>query len=211
MEAAYLFFIKGLIIAVIFGVPAGAIGALTIQRTLEKGFLYGFVTGMGSTAAELIYAAVSVFGINFISNFLLRYEIPIRISGSILIFIYGILVLKKKGTNENVKMKGDSRNNILSCFFSSFAVAVMNPAMIVSYTVAFTTVGISGDVGLEQGIMLMIGVLLGTTIWWLLISGTVAKLKRKINDRIYRILNSCFGVLLIIFAFVMSISLFIKQ
>lgn len=210
MEVAYLFFIKGLIIAVIFGVPAGAIGALTIQRTLEKGFLYGFVTGMGSTAAELIYAAVSVFGINIISDFLLRYEIPIRISGNILIFVYGILVLKKKVQNENIKTNGDRRTNVLSCFLSSFAVAVMNPAMIVSYTVAFTTVGLSGDISLVRGIMLMTGVLSGTTIWWLLISGTAAKLKKKINDRIYGILNGCFGILLIIFAFVMSISLFIK-
>lgn len=31
-------FWKGLLIGLIFGVPAGAIGALTIGRTLEKGF-----------------------------------------------------------------------------------------------------------------------------------------------------------------------------
>ena len=32
---------KGLLIGLIFGVPAGAIGALTIGRTLEKGFVAG--------------------------------------------------------------------------------------------------------------------------------------------------------------------------
>ena len=35
------FFCKGLLIGLIFGVPAGASGALTIGKTLEKGF---FVT-----------------------------------------------------------------------------------------------------------------------------------------------------------------------
>lgn len=35
------YFVKGLLVALIFGVPAGAIGALTIQRTLEKGFWAG--------------------------------------------------------------------------------------------------------------------------------------------------------------------------
>ena len=42
---------KGMLIGLIFGVPAGAIGALTIGRTLEKGFAAGFLTGMGSSAA----------------------------------------------------------------------------------------------------------------------------------------------------------------
>lgn len=33
------YFLQGLLIGLVFGVPAGAIGALTIQRTVEKGFL----------------------------------------------------------------------------------------------------------------------------------------------------------------------------
>ncbi len=40
------YFCKGLLIGLIFGVPAGAIGTLTIGRTLEKGFPAGFLTGM---------------------------------------------------------------------------------------------------------------------------------------------------------------------
>lgn len=31
----FILFIKGMLIGLIFGVPAGAIGALTIQRTME--------------------------------------------------------------------------------------------------------------------------------------------------------------------------------
>lgn len=33
------YFLRGLLIGLEFGVPAGAIGALTIQRALDKGFL----------------------------------------------------------------------------------------------------------------------------------------------------------------------------
>ena len=33
------YFLRRLLIGLVFGVPAGTIGALTIQRTLEKGFL----------------------------------------------------------------------------------------------------------------------------------------------------------------------------
>ena len=50
------YLIRGLLIGLIFGVPAGAIGALTIQRTLNGGFSAGLTTGLGSSAADLLYA-----------------------------------------------------------------------------------------------------------------------------------------------------------
>ncbi len=56
------YFLRGLLIGLVFGVPAGAIGALTIQRTLEKGFFSGLITGAGSSAADLIYSCVGVCG-----------------------------------------------------------------------------------------------------------------------------------------------------
>lgn len=37
------YLIKGFLIALIFGIPAGAIGALTIQRSLKNGFIAGFM------------------------------------------------------------------------------------------------------------------------------------------------------------------------
>lgn len=57
------YFCMGLLIGFIFGVPAGAIGALRIGRTMEKGFAAGLLTGMGSSAADMIYSCAGVFGI----------------------------------------------------------------------------------------------------------------------------------------------------
>ena len=52
------YLIRGILIGLIFGVPAGAIGALTIQRTLRDGFAAGLATGLGSSAADLLYLCV---------------------------------------------------------------------------------------------------------------------------------------------------------
>ena len=46
------YLIKGTLIGIIFGIPAGAIGALTIQRTLEHGYFSGLMTGLGSSVAD---------------------------------------------------------------------------------------------------------------------------------------------------------------
>lgn len=74
-----ILFIKGMLIGLIFGVPAGAIGALTIQRTIEKGFAAGIITGLGSSAADLIYGCASIFGITIISNFITRFMFFVRL------------------------------------------------------------------------------------------------------------------------------------
>ena len=87
------YFCKGLLIGLIFGVPAGAIGALTIGRTLEKGFFAGFLTGMGSSAADLIYSCVGVFGITVVSDFLSARQNTLQVIGGMLILLFGFGIL----------------------------------------------------------------------------------------------------------------------
>lgn len=51
---------KGILIGLIFGLPVGAVGAMTVQRTWEHGIKAGLLTGMGSSAADCIYAGIGV-------------------------------------------------------------------------------------------------------------------------------------------------------
>ncbi len=83
------YLIRGLLIGLIFGVPAGAIGALTIQRTLNSGFSAGLVTGLGSSAADLLYACVGIFGLTLVSGFLTEYQRPVSLLGGLLIVALG--------------------------------------------------------------------------------------------------------------------------
>lgn len=203
------YFVKGLLIAVIFGVPAGAIGTLTIQRTLEKGFVYGLATGTGSTAADLLYAAVSLFGVSFISDFLTKYTLPIRLVGSVIILIFGITILRKKP--KETSDPAEKRKSVLSCFFTSFVVAITNPASLLAYAVAFSTVDISGKVTGGRAILLLGGVLVGATLWWLGISGIVTIFRKRITGKIYNVLNYCLGILLIVFSLIIVVSVFIRK
>ena len=74
-------FIKGILIGLIFGVPVGAVGAMTVQRTWEHGIKAGLLTGMGSSVADCIYAAIGAFGLTIISDFLLQYQGAIHLVG----------------------------------------------------------------------------------------------------------------------------------
>lgn len=75
----------GILIGLLFGLPVGAVGTMTVQHTLSSGIKAGLFTGLGSSVADCFYAAVGVFGITLISDFLLKYQVIINIFGGGLI------------------------------------------------------------------------------------------------------------------------------
>lgn len=90
------FLLKGICIGLLFGLPAGAVGALTVQRTLHSGAKAGLFTGLGSSAADCLYASIGVFGLTFISDFLLRFQTAIHLLGGGLVLFMGVRLLIKK-------------------------------------------------------------------------------------------------------------------
>lgn len=137
---------KGLLIGLIFGVPAGAIGALTIGRTLEKGFAAGFLTGMGSSAADLIYSCVGVFGITAVSDVLSAGQSILKATCGILILLLGFGILCQKKT---AAVQKESKGSLAFCFLSAFTTALVNPMTVLSFMAAFAAFGIRG--GLDAG------------------------------------------------------------
>ena len=66
------YLLRGVMVGVLFGLPVGAVGALVVQRTWSGGIRAGLLTGLGSSAADCCYAAVGVFGLTVLSEFLLH-------------------------------------------------------------------------------------------------------------------------------------------
>lgn len=194
MLESYL--LKGILVGIVFGVPAGAIGALTIQRALTHGFGAGFTTGIGSTAADVLYACVGVLGLTVISDFLIANQTCICMVGGLLIILLGISIFRKKG---NRITDTEKRIRCPVYFGSSFAVAITNPATILAFLVAFSSFGIAAKPTFVQGSGLVLGILIGTCCWWGLLSGLVCLLRRRVTDRIYQRLNWILGSLMIIF------------
>ncbi len=196
---------KGIMIGLMFGVPVGAVAAMTVQRTIDRGFGAGLLTGLGSSVADCLYACVGVFGLTFISDFLLKYQAIINIVGGVFVLIMGIGQLVKKpaesapqGSAEGAKM-----------FLSSFAVGITNPAAILTFLFAFSYFGIAEISGALNGVLLVTGVFAGTYIWWSLLSGAVCIINRKSGNRGLPYMNKIFGIILILFSIVIFGKIFL--
>lgn len=198
MLQSYL--VRGLLVGLVFGVPAGAIGALTIQRTLSRGFWAGLLTGLGSSAADVLYACIGVFGATIVSDFLLAHQHIISLVGGGAIVLFGIVILLKRSSRAECTEKAET---LPVCFASSFALAIANPATILSFLVAFATFGIGNGLGTMQGVQLIGGILLGTGCWWAIISGITAYFRVRITDTILGVLNWLLGSLMMLFGLIM--------
>lgn len=196
------YLIRGLLIGLIFGVPAGAIGVLTIQRTLNGGFSAGLATGLGSSAADLLYACVGIFGVTLVSDFLTRHQRPISLFGGLLIGALGIHIFRQK---VQTQQQESNRTKLPLCFASSFAIAVTNPATVLSFLMAFTAFEITGEQTGVQSIQLIAGIFLGTLCWWSILSGITAIFRSRINHRIYQLLNWVLGCFMLAFGGVVLI------
>ena len=200
--------LKGILIGIIFGVPAGAVGALCVQRTLQSGMKSGIITGLGSSAADCFYAVVGAFGITVISDFLTRYKIPINIVGGLLILAMGIATLLKK---QSGTAKTDTKTNYGAMFLSAFSVGITNPAAVLTFLFAFSYFGIDGKLGALNGIALVAGVLTGTLIWWVTLSAIARKIKEKFGEKGFARLNIIFGIIMIGFSVAVFARLFIGE
>lgn len=200
-----VFFLRGVLIGLLFGVPAGAVGAMTVQRTWNYGIMAGLLTGLSSSVADCIYACVGVFGLTVISEFLLKYQTVINMAGGGLVLYMGLhLLLSKKKPDEIPSVSGR-----IKTFLSSFLVGITNPATVLTFLFAFSYFGISGDTNLIQGICLVIGVFLGTYLWWTALSVIVNILKGRQKKDHLQIMNRIFGVILCLFGMVVFIRIII--
>ena len=191
---------KGILIGLIFGVPVGAVGAMTVQRTWEHGIKAGLLTGMGSSAADCIYAGIGAFGLTMISDFLLQYQEAIHLVGGTIVLFMGIRLIIRKGDAAVPAVSGKVR-----MFLSSFVVGITNPAAILTFLFAFSWFGIGGDNIKESGWPVVLGVFVGTYLWWGWLTAAVALVRKKKRADSFQKMNRIFGVVLSLFGILVFI------
>lgn len=171
-----MLFLKGIILGLIVAAPVGPVGVLCIKRSLKYGFVAGATGGFGSAVADSLFAAVAAFGITLIGDFLTEKQNLIKLVGGIFIIFLAAKIYFSK--NEKVsKLKSE---NILKTFISTFFITVTNPGTIIAFTAIFATFGVlDKKTDFFDASILVLGVFLGSMLWWAILSFFVSKIKSK--------------------------------
>ena len=103
------FVFKGILIGLVASAPMGPVGVLCIQRTLNKGRWYGFMTGIGACVSDIIYALITGFGMSFVMDFVgnEHNRFVLQLSGSVVLLLFGVYCYR---SNPTKNMHQSSKN-----------------------------------------------------------------------------------------------------
>jgi threonine/homoserine/homoserine lactone efflux protein len=198
------FFLKGVAIGFAIAAPVGPIGILCIRRTLAKGRLSGFVSGLGAALADALYGGVAGFGLHLVANILIGQQFWIRLMGGALLCYIGFRVFTAR-TGEG---HGPSTTNGLAGdFTSTFLLTLTNPATILSFAAVFAAAGLGdADVRTLSAGLLVLGVFVGSGLWWLTLSSVVGFFRHRFNTRGLGWVNRISGLVIAAFGILAMVS-----
>lgn len=192
--------IKGLVIGLLAAAPTGPSGVLCIQRTLNKGRVKGFMSGLGVTISDTIYILCTSFGLSLVMDFLQDKQtfLIVKMAGCALLLIFGIHTIRNNPLAKQ-KQAIQKDESLLSYTVSGFLVAIANPLVIFIYIgmFAYFSFPISEFIGIKK-IIAFASVICGDLCWWLFLSFLINKLRHKFDLRGIWMINRILGCVLIV-------------
>lgn len=193
-------FLRGLAIGFAIAFALGPIGLLVIRRTIDRGWSYGFVSGVGVATADALYGAIAAFGLTAITELLLGVDRFLGIVGGAV-----LLLLAARGIQETRALAPDAMpearaepgrlESPVGAWLSMVALTLTNPATILSFAALFASIG-AGTGGPAGATAVVAGVFVGSVAWWALLTGLVAGLRARLTPRVVRWLNVASAVVI---------------
>lgn len=202
--------LKGIIVGLLASIPLGPIGVLCVQRTINKGRLSGFFSGMGAAFADTVFATIAGFSLTFIMDFVEEWKLEFQIGGGILIFLLGLKIFM---TNPISQMRKNRRqkNRLFEDFVSVFLLTVSNPMAIFLFVALFAYVNVvaDGENFMSAGAILG-GVLFGASLWWFTLTSFVNMYRKRFRIRQLWWINKIAGAVVMLIGIATIVELLFK-
>ena len=189
------FFVKGAAIGFSIAAPVGPIGVLCIRRSLADGAWKGFSAGLGAATADAAYGCVSAFGITAVSSFLVLHQAWLGLIGGTFLCYLGARTFFSRPAQEAPA----AGSRFLAVYGSTLVLTLANPATILSFAAAFCAFGLGTSADYLGAGALVLGVFLGSALWWLVLSGGVGLLRSRVNAAWMLAVNRASGCVLFSF------------
>lgn len=195
----FVYIFRGMLIGLMVSVPLGPMGVLIIQKTLQKGALAGFISGLGAAFADLFYATVAVFGLGFVVNLIQSHELLLQILGGIVLIIIGLIIYFRNPLKQIRMRKRVSKKGLLGDFATLFFLTVSNPVTIVVFMAVFAGASVFGDApSFKIELFVLVGILFGGSLWWYTLSTLINIFRKKFRLRVLITINRISGILITI-------------
>jgi len=204
MSTPFFIIAKGFGLGFAIAAVVGPIGILCIRRSITDGFVVGFATGFGAAFADAFYGGIAAFGLSMITDFLLRFSFFLYVVGGGYLIYLGITTAMSKPT---LAARTGSGVGLLMVTASTFLLTLTSPVTILAFLSLFVGLGI-GTTDIFSAMQLVLGVFLGSTMWWLVLSSFGAFLGSKMNVTVLSWVNRVSGFVIVFFGLVFLVRVF---
>lgn len=216
MDPALAF--RGFILGFTIAAAVGPISLLVVRRTLVEGRIVGLVSGLGVATADATYGAMAAFGLDAVTRVLVDARQVLGVLGGVFLLWLAWATMRSamadpaEAPGDPAAAPGDPaaassrRGGLAGAYLSIVGLTLTNPMTILSFGALFAGLGLTGgDTGGTGAALLTLGVLLGSSTWWVLLTSIVAAMRARVTPTWIRRINVGSGVTIGVFA-VLSIA-----
>lgn len=190
-------FFKGLALGLAIAAPVGPIGILCIRRTLAEGWALGLAVGLGAATADAIYGAIAGFGLTAVSGFLVNQSRWLGLLGGLFLLYLGVRTFRSVPAERPANLSGAGW---WPAFGATAFLTLTNPLTILSFVAVFAGFGLA-EAGATRDYwgagLLVLGVFLGSALWWLILSSGVAWFRNRLTPSALRRINQLSGLIIL--------------
>lgn len=191
MFSTYIF-LKSFVLTLTILLAIGPVCLTLINNLLTKSMAHGIASAFGVCFMDYLYIIFSVLFIHKIESSM-KNGIFFDLLGCFILFYLSFQFLTQK---EVSKSKSVTTSSPLKTFFTMFILTGSSPTTVIAYAGLFASISVK----LNNPFSAILGGMLGTTVFYTILSYFVLKMKSKIEDKHILMLSKIGGLIIFSFA-----------
>lgn len=177
--------------------PIGPIAILVVQKSLSKGHKAGFVSGLGASVVDTLYASIAIFALAFAQKFIEDHQSLILLVGGAVLIIVGVSMAFSDPFR---KMKADGESSVSpKDFGQAVAMGLSNPMAIFVMFTLFAFFGLADDSPHNWKVApIILSVSLGSVTYWFSMSWLLSRFRSNFRMRTILWISRITGALIVI-------------
>lgn len=189
--------LKGFLVGMCASAPIGPIAILVVQKSLSKGHKAGFISGLGASVVDTLYAFIAIFALAFAQRFIEEHQNAILLVGGIVLAIVGLTMAFSDPFR---KMKDDGDSSVSpKDFGQAVAMGLSNPMAIFVMFTLFAFFGLANDAPHNWRVTpIILSVSAGSVTYWFSMSWLLSRFRKNFRMRTILWISRITGAIIVI-------------
>jgi len=200
--------LRGFALGFAIAASPGPIFFLCVRRTLTQGRLTGLLSGLGVATADGFYAFIATFGVAALTAAFVAGRRPLAVVGGAVLVLLGARILLERRSPAAQPASSPSGRGLARAYVSTLGLTITNPATIVSFAALAATLGLGTGGSLALPALVVVGVLLGSAAWWVVLVIGASALRARLTPAVVAWIGTVSGLAIAVLGILAVLSAF---